>query len=307
MSPSFSTEKRYRSPEGWLWFLVLSFTEPMTLYERTFLPINSVPVEAMHKVHLHTVNCIWLGLITQAQPFCFGVGMSLLYSHISIGHIISGVRRNCVAWPVFFSIHRQMKEDHDVISKHDQVTFRGSYQRQAPFISAHIYRQIGLPVPCIGDTYLLKILLDHTYLVWVSLTQFYSLSIFQPTIHDQCIHKTRSRIVSPYSDMFSVLPVLCNDQIKLDNMIQVRGGIGLLCLQANLLYYTGNKTLWKFTVIIKHSNCMNSKADIGFDLFFFIYSESFHHFPAGDFIQKQITRKQNTIFSVIFCYMTMTP
>lgn len=43
-----------------------------------------------------------------------------------------------MAWPVFFSIQRQMKEDHDVISEDDQVTLRGSYQLQASFISAHI-------------------------------------------------------------------------------------------------------------------------------------------------------------------------
>lgn len=64
---------------------------------------------------------------------------SLLYTVVqSVGHRISGVRRNYVTWPVFFSIQRQMKEDHDVISVDDQMTLRGSYQQQAPFISAHI-------------------------------------------------------------------------------------------------------------------------------------------------------------------------
>lgn len=43
-----------------------------------------------------------------------------------------------MTWPVFFSIERQMKEDHDVISVDDQMTLRGSYQQQAPFIPAHL-------------------------------------------------------------------------------------------------------------------------------------------------------------------------
>lgn len=43
-----------------------------------------------------------------------------------------------MAWPVFFFIQSQMKEDHDAISGDDQVTLRGCYQRQTPFIFAHI-------------------------------------------------------------------------------------------------------------------------------------------------------------------------
>lgn len=61
-----------------------------------------------------------------------------------------------MTWPVFFSIQRQMKEDHDVISVDDQMSLRGSYQRQAPFISAHIDSQIRLPVRHIGYTNLLS-------------------------------------------------------------------------------------------------------------------------------------------------------
>lgn len=55
----------------------------------------------------------------------------------TIGLRISGVRRNYVAWLVFVSIHKGMKEDHDVIYADDQMTFRGSYQQQAAFISTH--------------------------------------------------------------------------------------------------------------------------------------------------------------------------
>lgn len=56
----------------------------------------------------------------------------------SVGLRISGVRRNYVTWPVFFSIQKAMKEDHDVIYADDQMTLKGSYLQQAPIITAHI-------------------------------------------------------------------------------------------------------------------------------------------------------------------------
>lgn len=77
----------------------------------------------------------------QTQPlYCFDFKVlvirqeSLLYTvtPLSMGHRISGVRRNYVTWQVFFSIQRQMKEDHDVSSEDDQMTLGGSYQWRAP-------------------------------------------------------------------------------------------------------------------------------------------------------------------------------
>ena len=73
-----------------------------------------------------------------------------------------------MTWPVFFSILKEMKEDHDVINA-DQMTLRVSYQQQAPFISAHIDCHIGLPVKCIGYTNLLSATLDHViHTLWWS-------------------------------------------------------------------------------------------------------------------------------------------
>lgn len=63
----------------------------------------------------------------------------------NLRHRISGVRRNYVTWPVFFSIWRQMKEDHDVSSENDQMTLGGSYQWTAPFITVDTDWQLGLP------------------------------------------------------------------------------------------------------------------------------------------------------------------
>lgn len=68
---------------------------------------------------------------------------------------MSGVRRNYVTWLVFFSIQRQMKEDHDVSSEDDQMTLGGSYQWTAPFITVDIYWQLGLPARRKGYTKLL--------------------------------------------------------------------------------------------------------------------------------------------------------
>lgn len=102
------------------------------------------------------------------------------------GHRISGVRRNYVTWLVFFSIHRQMKEDHDVIFD-DQMTLQGSYQQKAPFISVYTIWQSSLkdiwtdctslwtmsPTPCGG--------LIHTASTWrvFSISMLFGCSIAQ--------------------------------------------------------------------------------------------------------------------------------
>lgn len=75
----------------------------------------------------------------------------------SLGHRIFGVRRNYVTWPVFFSIQRQMKEDHDVSSEDDQMTLGGSYRWTAPFITVDIDWQLGLPARRKGYTELLYV------------------------------------------------------------------------------------------------------------------------------------------------------
>lgn len=43
-----------------------------------------------------------------------------------------------MTWPVFVSFQKELKEDHDVMYADDQMTLKGSYPQQAPFISAHI-------------------------------------------------------------------------------------------------------------------------------------------------------------------------
>lgn len=104
--------------------------------------IISNPIELFYigpfKVSSTDPPVFWL------QGFGHKAGMSpciqspTLQKKKRLGHRISGVRRNYVTWPVFFSIQRQMKEDHDVSSEDDQMTLGGAYRRTAPFITVDI-------------------------------------------------------------------------------------------------------------------------------------------------------------------------
>lgn len=144
--------------------LVLCFIVRITLYERPFpFSINLVPVKLINKHKLNLNCCIKITSAWNLKPVWYQRGRA---SSLCCRNLLSiqwdnmldteyRVRRNYVAWPVFFSIQRQMKEDHDVISEDDQVTLRGSYQLQASFISAHIDWQIMLPVQCIRYSNLL--------------------------------------------------------------------------------------------------------------------------------------------------------